>query len=158
MVDQTARIPIIRIMRCLLISIQMALHDDLLEQLIDDLGEAIERHRPRGVMIELANVGIIDSFTTRILNQIGTMARLMGARTMVAGIQPGVAMTMVEMGIELEGIETVLSIDDAMQLLGFRIDDAETNDTQFFLAPPAPRADERSANATPEPIRADHHH
>lgn len=120
--EQDLRIPIIRVMGCLVVSIQMALHDDLLEQLLVDLGEAVERERPRGVVIELAHVGIIDSFTTRIINNIGLTARLMGARTIVAGIQPAVAMTMVEMGIELRGIETVLSVDDALERLGFRID------------------------------------
>ncbi|MCB1281836.1 MAG: STAS domain-containing protein, partial [Salinibacterium sp.] len=75
------------------------------------------------VVIELTNVGIIDSFTTRIINQIGMTARLMGARTIVAGLQPAVAITMVEMGIEMEGIETVLTVDDALEMLGFRIDD-----------------------------------
>ncbi len=137
------KIPIIRMMRCLLVSIQMALHDELLEQLLDDLGAAIEEERPRGVVIELANVGIIDSFTTRILNQIGTMARLMGARTIVAGIQPAVAVTMVEMGIELEGIETVLGVDDALELLGFRIDDTEAAPT-FTVE----HADDEHAGAT----------
>lgn len=112
------RIPIVNVRNCLLVSIQVDLDDLLLDTLRAELGQRLQRDQPDGVILDVSHVGIIDSFMTRIINTIGTMARLLGARTIVAGIQPAVAITLVEMGIDLEGVETVLGIDDALDLVG----------------------------------------
>ncbi len=122
------RIPIVSVRSCLLISIQVDLHDMLLENLKSELAERLRCDRPDGVILDLSYVGIIDSFMTRTINMIGAMARLLGARTIVAGIQPYVAITLVEMGIDLEGVETVLGIDDALELVGITQGGLELDD------------------------------
>lgn len=120
MEDESGRIPIVRVGGCLLVSIQMTLHDPLLEALADELGRRLAAEKPRAVAIDLASVGLIDSFTTRVINQIAATARLMGVKTVLSGIQPAVAITMVEMGVELVGVDTFLSVDNALAALGIR--------------------------------------
>jgi rsbT antagonist protein RsbS len=113
-------VPIVAIGDCLLVSIQIALHDELLEGLSQSVAAHLQSGLAKAVAIDLTSVGIIDSFTTRIINRIASMARLMGAHTVVSGIQPAVAMTMVDMGIELDGVSTFLTVDHALVALGLR--------------------------------------
>ncbi len=130
------KIPIIRLRNCLLVSIQVNLHDQLLQDLATDLGQRIATQRPRAVILDLSSVGLIDSFMTRIINNISNMSRLMGARTVIAGIQPEVAITLVQMGIAFQGIETVLGLDHALELLGIReVDDGAADPQQGPLDP-----------------------
>jgi rsbT antagonist protein RsbS len=121
-------IPIVQIGNALLVSIQMTLHDELLENLSAALADRLRVSSAGAVAIDLSSVGLIDSFTTRIINRIAAMARLMGVRTVISGIQPDVAMTMVEMGIALEGVETFLSIDQALARIGLRMGASDLGD------------------------------
>jgi rsbT antagonist protein RsbS len=108
---------LILIRGCLLVSIQTELHDQLALRLQEALAERTRAVGARGVVLDISMVQIIDSFITRILNDIGKSVRYMGARCFVVGIRPGVAMTLVEMGVDLDAVETALSLDIALERL-----------------------------------------
>lgn len=110
-------IPVLQVEGFLLASIQEALEDSDALRLKQDLLDGVRRTRARGILIDASGVDIVDSFTARILGGIGGAARLMGARTVLVGLQPEVAMTMVDLGLELREIETELNADRGLHLL-----------------------------------------
>ncbi len=110
-------IPVLQVEGFLLASIQEALDDTAALQLKKDLLDGLRRTRARGVLIDASGVDIVDSFTARVLGGIGGAARLMGAHTVLVGLQPEVAMTMVELGLEMPGIRTELNTDRGLLLL-----------------------------------------
>jgi rsbT antagonist protein RsbS len=111
------RIPILRLDRFLLVSIQVDMHDRLALTLQDDLTSQIVSHRATGVLIDISALDIVDSFIGRMLANIVNMARILDAETVVVGMQPSVAITLVELGLSLPGIRTALNIDRGMELL-----------------------------------------
>jgi len=111
------RIPIVRLGDLLLVTIQVEMHDRLATVLEEDLTAAIVKHRAKGVLIDISSVEVIDSFTARMMSEIATISRLLAAQTVVVGMRPSVAITLVEMGLLLSGVQTALNIDLGMALL-----------------------------------------
>jgi rsbT antagonist protein RsbS len=110
-------IPILRMGEFLLITIQVDMHDRLAIALQDDLTEQIVRHSSRGVLIDISALEIVDSFIGRMLGNIASMGRVLDAQTVVVGMQPAVAITLVELGLSLPGIRTALNVERGMQIL-----------------------------------------
>jgi rsbT antagonist protein RsbS len=108
---------IIQIRNCLLVSIQAELHDRLALDLQEALMERVRAVDARGVILDVSAVEIIDSYITRILNDIGKSVRFMGAECYIVGIRPAVAMTLIEMGVELDSVSTALNLDLALERL-----------------------------------------
>jgi len=111
------RIPILRIGAFLLVTIQVDMHDQLAMVLQDELTARIVRDSARGVLIDISSLDIVDSFIGRMLSNIAGMARVLDAETVVVGMQPSVAITLVELGLSLPGIRTALNVDRGMELL-----------------------------------------
>jgi rsbT antagonist protein RsbS len=111
------RIPILQLGRFLLVTIQVDMHDRLALTLQDDLTAQIVSNRARGVLIDISALDIVDSFIGRMLSNIANMARILDAETVVVGMQPSVAITLVELGLSLPGIRTALNVDRGMELL-----------------------------------------
>ncbi|MEU1187312.1 STAS domain-containing protein [Streptomyces sp. NPDC005859] len=112
-----APVPVLRLGDVLLITLQGDLHDGTAEQLQQDIAEQIVRSRVTGVVIDISGVEIVDSFLGRVLAEIAASARLLAARTVVAGMRPAVAITLVELGLSLPGLRTALSTEAALELL-----------------------------------------
>ena len=119
------QIPILRIGDCLLVSIQVDMHDRLALALQDDLTSKIVATRARGVMIDISALEIVDSFIGRMLNNIAAMSRVLDAVTVVVGMQPAVAITLVELGLRLTGVKTALNVDKGLALIRRLIDGTE---------------------------------
>src|SRR5579862_885921 len=98
----------------LLVTIQIDMHDRLALALQDDLTALIVRHRSRGVLIDISTLEMVDSFIGRMLGTIASMSRLLDADTVVVGMQPSVAITLVELGLSLKGIRTALDVEKGM--------------------------------------------
>lgn len=111
------RIPILKMDTFLLVTIQVDMHDQLALALQDDLTGRIVRDRARGVLIDISALDIVDSFIGRMLSNIAGMARVLDAETVVVGMRPSVAITLVELGLSLPGIRTALDIDRGIELL-----------------------------------------
>lgn len=111
------RIPILKMGRFLLVTIQVDMHDQLVMTLQDDLTESIVKHRTRGVLIDISSLDMVDSFIGRMISNISGMARVLDAATVVVGMRPAVAITLVELGLTLEGVRTALSVEKGMALL-----------------------------------------
>ena len=111
------RIPILQMGRCLLVTIQVDLQDQTALQLQDDLASRIEKTGARGVLIDISALEIVDSFIGRMLAGISGVARVLDATTVVVGMQPAVAITLVELGLSLEGVRTALNVERGMQML-----------------------------------------
>src|SRR5579862_9696347 len=111
------RIPILKMGNVLLVSIQVDMHDRLAMTLQDDLTDRIVKDCARGVLIDISALDLVDSFIGRMLGNIAGMARILDAQTVVVGMQPSVAITLVELGLSLPGIRTALNIDRGMDLL-----------------------------------------
>ena len=111
------RIPILKMGPFLLVTIQVDMHDRLALQLQDDLTERIVRHSARGVLIDISSLEIVDSFIGRVLGNIAAMSRILDAETVVVGMQPAVAITLVELGLSLPGVRTALNVERGMALL-----------------------------------------
>jgi rsbT antagonist protein RsbS len=111
------RIPILKIDRFLLVSIQVDMHDRLAMTLQEDLTNRIVQDRARGLLIDISALDIVDSFIGRMLANIAAMARVLDAKTVVVGMQPAVAITLVELGLSLPQIHTALNIDKGLALL-----------------------------------------
>ena len=111
------RIPILKMGDYLLVTIQVDMHDRLALTLQDDLTEKIAKTRARGVLIDISSLEIVDSFIGRMLGNIAAMARVLDAETVVVGMRPAVAITLVELGLSLPGVRTALNIEKGMSLL-----------------------------------------
>jgi rsbT antagonist protein RsbS len=111
------RIPILRIGRCLLVSIQVDMHDRLAMTLQDDLTARIVADRAGGVLIDISALDVVDSFIGRMIGNIAAMSRVLDAQTVLVGMQPAVAITLVVLGLELPGVHTALNIERAMAML-----------------------------------------
>jgi rsbT antagonist protein RsbS len=111
------RIPILKMGEFLLVSIQVDMHDRLALTLQDDLTEHIVKYRAHGVMIDISGLEMVDSFIGRMLSNIANMSRLLDAQTVVVGMQPSVAITLVELGLPMRGIRTALDVEKGMALL-----------------------------------------
>ena len=110
------RIPILKIGHTLIASIQAELHDASAVQLKDDLLECIHTTRARGVVIDLTAVAVVDSFIGRLSSDIGAMCGLMGTRVVLTGLQPAVAITLIELGLELPQVRTALNLEKGLAL------------------------------------------
>ena len=119
------RIPILKMGPFLLVTIQVDMHDQLAMQLQDDLTARIVAVRARGVLIDISSLEIVDSFIGRMISNIAGMARVLDAETVVVGMQPAVAITLVELGLSLEGVRTALNVDKGMALLQKSLEDPE---------------------------------
>jgi rsbT antagonist protein RsbS len=119
------RIPILKMGPFLLVTIQVDMHDQLALQLQDDLTARIVAVRARGVLIDISSLEIVDSFIGRMISNIAGMARVLDAETVVVGMQPAVAITLVELGLSLEGVRTALNVDKGMALLHKSLEDPE---------------------------------
>ncbi|HSU05217.1 MAG TPA: STAS domain-containing protein [Acetobacteraceae bacterium] len=115
-------IPILRIADCLLVSIQVDMHDQLALALQDDLTRRIVEDRARGVLIDISALDLVDSFIGRMLNNIAAMSRVLDAVTVVVGMRPEVAITLVELGLALTGVRTALNVDKGLALIRGAID------------------------------------
>ena len=111
------RIPILKLGECLLVSIQVDMHDRLAMQLQDDLTSRIAETGARGVLIDISGLEMVDSFIGRMLGNIAAMSRVLDARTVVVGMRPAVAITLVELGMSLPGVCTALNVEKGMELL-----------------------------------------
>lgn len=111
------RIPILKMGEFLLVTIQVDMHDQLALTLQDDLTERISRTGAKGVLIDISSLEIVDSFIGRMIGSIAVMSRLMNAETVVVGMQPAVAITLVELGLTLPGVRTALDVERGMALL-----------------------------------------
>jgi rsbT antagonist protein RsbS len=111
------RIPILKMGEFLLVTIQIDMHDRLALTLQDDLTSQIVKHHSRGVLIDISSLEMVDSFIGRMLGSIAGMARLLDADTVVVGMQPSVAITLVELGMSLTGIRTALDVEKGMVAL-----------------------------------------
>jgi rsbT antagonist protein RsbS len=114
------RVPVLRLGPTLLVSIQIDLQDQSVLQLQEDIAEQIVASRATGVIIDITAVDIVDSFIGRMLSTIGSMSRLFGAETVLVGMRPAVAITLVELGLSLDGIRTALNTDKGLRLLSSR--------------------------------------
>ena len=115
------RIPILKMASYLLVSIQVDMHDRLALQLQDDLTARITQTGARGVLIDISSLEMVDSFIGRMLGNIAAMSRVLDAETVVVGMQPAVAITLVELGMSLSGVRTALNVERGMELLGSAI-------------------------------------
>jgi len=111
------KIPILKMDNFLLVTIQVDMHDRLAMALQDDLTNAISATEARGVLIDISSLEIVDSFIGRMLANIAAMSRVLDAETVVVGMQPAVAITLVELGLSLRGVRTALNVDAGMALL-----------------------------------------
>ena len=111
------RIPILKIGRLLLVTIQVDMHDRLAMTLQDDLTARIVKDRATGVLIDISALDSVDSFIGRMISNTAAMAKILDARTVLVGMQPAVAITLVELGLTLEGVRTALNIERGLALL-----------------------------------------
>ncbi|HET8569717.1 MAG TPA: STAS domain-containing protein [Candidatus Limnocylindria bacterium] len=123
------RIPILRMGEFLLVSIQVDMHDRLALRLQDDLTEGITASSARGVLIDISSLEVVDSFIGRMLANIAAMSRILDAETVVVGMQPAVAITLVELGLSLSGVRTALNVERGMELLRASVARAERGPT-----------------------------
>jgi rsbT antagonist protein RsbS len=111
------RIPVLKMGDCLLVSIQVDMHDRLAVALQDDLTGKISSTRARGVLIDISALDVVDSFIGRMLGNIAAMAQVLDAQTVVVGMRPAVAITLVELGLALPGVRTALDVEKGMALI-----------------------------------------
>lgn len=132
------RIPILKMGEFLLVTIQVDMHDRLALALQDDLTSRIVKHRSRGVLIDISALEMVDSFIGRMLGTIASMSSLLDAETVVVGMQPSVAITLVELGLSLKGIRTALDVEKGMATLqsavSGRQDASDASPAQISLA------------------------
>jgi rsbT antagonist protein RsbS len=122
------RIPILKMGDCLLVTIQVDMHDRLALTLQEDLTARISATGARGVLIDISSLEIVDSFIGRMFANIAAMARVLDATTVVVGMQPAVAITLVELGLSLPGVRTALNVERGMALLRSTLDAPEDVD------------------------------
>jgi rsbT antagonist protein RsbS len=119
------RIPILKMGPLLLVTIQVDMHDRLALALQEDLTEKIASTRARGVLIDISSLEMVDSFIGRMLGNIAAMSKVLGAATVVTGMQPSVAITLVELGLSLKGVRTALNVEKGMEMLKASMDEEE---------------------------------
>lgn len=125
------RIPILKMGDFLLVTIQVDLYDQLAENLESDLINTISKHSSKGVLIDISAVSIIDSFMGRILGNIAVMSRIMDAQTVVVGMQPAVAITLVELGLSLNGVISALNVEKGMDLLRSKMQKSDNEEQKY---------------------------
>src|SRR4051794_1167178 len=119
------RIPILKMGRFLLVTIQVDMHDRLAMTLQEDLTNMIAKISARGVLIDISALEMVDSFIGRVLANIASMSRILDAETVVVGMRPAVAITLVELGLALPGVRTALNVERGMELLRRSMEDEE---------------------------------
>ena len=124
------RIPILRMGEFLLVTIQVDMHDQLALTLQDDLTRAIEKKGAKGVLMDISALEMVDSFIGRMISDISGMARILDAKTVVVGMQPAVAITLVELGLSLPGVATALNVERGMEMLRRSL--SESNDDHYI--------------------------
>ena len=112
--ETSSSIPIIKLGKNLIVSIQGSLHDRLALKLLEDVSQKIVKTKAGGLIVDVSAVDIMDSFIARTLNDIGMNAKTMGTETVLVGIQPSVALTLIEMGMSLDNVHTALDLEDAL--------------------------------------------
>ena len=122
------KIPILRMGRFLLVTIQVDLYDRLALNLESDLVQMVSKTGANGVLIDISALSIVDSFMGRILGNIGSMSKILDAETVVVGMQPAVAITLIELGLELKGVHTALNVEKGMELLQTKMGLIEENE------------------------------
>ncbi|HVV45345.1 MAG TPA: STAS domain-containing protein [Bryobacteraceae bacterium] len=125
------RIPILKMGEFLLVTIQVDMHDRLALTLQDDLTSQIVQHGSHGVLIDISALEMVDSFIGRMLGSIAGMANLLDARTVIVGMRPSVAITLVELGMSLQGIRTALDVEKGMACLRSAVAESESTDAGF---------------------------
>jgi rsbT antagonist protein RsbS len=131
-------VPILKIGSTLLVSIQVDLQDQSALQLQEDLAERITQTGARGVLIDISGLEIVDSFIGRMLSSIAGISRVLDATTVVVGMRPAVAITMVELGLSFDGVRTALDVEKGLRLLQPDDEDAAPEQLLLELAPDAP--------------------
>jgi rsbT antagonist protein RsbS len=125
------RIPILKMGKALLITIQVDMHDELALRLEEDLTTRIAATGAKGVLIDISSLEIVDSFIGRMLDNIAAVSRVLDAETVVVGMRPAVAITLVELGLQLTGVKTALNVERGMGLIQDRLqDDSEAFDAE----------------------------
>src|SRR6201986_2823364 len=124
------RIPILRMGNFLLVTIQVDLYDRLALTLEADLVQMVNKTNASGVLIDISAVSIVDSFMGRIIGNIASMSKILDAETVVVGMQPAVAITLIELGLPLKGVHTALDVEKGMNLLKAMIDKTEEDEDQ----------------------------
>ncbi len=119
------RIPILKLGRALLVTIQVDMHDRLATALEEDLSAKIVASGARGVLIDISGLDLVDSFMGRMLDNIAAVSRMLDAETVVVGMRPAVAITLVELGLQLSGVKTALNVERGMALIQTRLEDAD---------------------------------
>lgn len=125
------RIPILKMGDFLLVTIQVDLYDQLAENLESDLINTISKHSSKGVLIDISAVSIIDSFMGRILGNIAVMSKILDAQTVVVGMQPAVAITLVELGLSLNGVISALNVEKGMDLLRSKMQTSDNEEPEY---------------------------
>jgi len=123
------RIPIIKLGNFLIVSIQVDMHDKLALQLQSQILEEIEKTGAKGVLIDISVLEMVDSFIGRMLSGMASMASIMDAAVVIVGMQPAVAITLVELGLEMPGVDTALNMEKGMEMLEKRLN---SDDTALF--------------------------
>ncbi|NKY40374.1 STAS domain-containing protein [Cellulomonas septica] len=131
-------VPILKIGSTLLVSIQVDLQDQSALQLQEDLAERITQTGARGVLIDISGLEIVDSFIGRMLSSIAGISRVLDATTVVVGMRPAVAITMVELGLSFDGVRTALDVEKGLRLLQPDDEDVAPEQLLLELAPDAP--------------------
>ena len=124
------RIPILKIGKALLVTIQVDMHDRLAMSLEEDLTQKIVETGARGVLIDISALEIVDSFIGRMLDNIAGVSRILDADTVLVGMQPAVAITLVELGLTLNGVKTALNVDRGMKLIAQRLTAADDDEDE----------------------------
>lgn len=116
------RIPILKLGSVLLVTVQVDMHDRLAKALEDDLTSKIVSTGAKGVLIDISGLDIVDSFMGRMLDTIASVGSMLGATTVLVGMRPPVAITLVELGLTLSGVKTALNVERGMALIGISVD------------------------------------
>ena len=116
------RIPILKLGNALLVTVQVDMHDRLAKALEEDLTRKIIEANAQGVLIDISGLDIVDSFMGRMLDTIAAVARMLGAETVVVGMRPPVAITLVELGLTLASVKTALNVERGMAIIGMKVD------------------------------------
>src|SRR6202008_1321687 len=122
------RIPILKFGDALLVTIQVDMHDRLATALEEDLTAKIVSHSAKGVLIDISALEIVDSFIGRMLDNIAAVSRILDATTVVVGMRPAVAITLVELGLSLSGVKTALNVERGMELIQGRLKTSDSED------------------------------